>query len=190
MELATFERGQEQSHLVIMKHPDTAFWRPPCCWEMAMICFWLQMVLFCAMMTFLADILRSWVISHIWDIILQIEPCNRLSISWGSWFWFNRLGISWGSWRTQYKKQAWTSGSADHHWESLAFVPIWHHDFEEQQGWADHQCIWWVRIDSSWIICYQHLSKKIFVLRELLATSGKGIHFQVMLFCFALVHGR
>ena len=39
-------------------------------------------------------------------------------------------------------------------------------------------------------ICYQHLSKKIFVLRELLATSGKGIHFQVMLFCSALVHGR
>ena len=26
--------------------------------------------------------------------------------------------------------------------------------------------------------------------RELLATSGKGIHFQVMLFCSALVHGR
>ena len=76
MELATFERGQEQSHLVIMKHPDTAFWRQPCCWEMAMICFWLQMVLFCAMMTFLADILRSFVSSHTWDIILQIEPLD------------------------------------------------------------------------------------------------------------------
>ena len=76
MELATFERGQEQSHLVIMKHPDTAFWGQPCCWEMAMICFWLQMVLFCAMMTFLADILRSLVSSHTWDIILQIEPLD------------------------------------------------------------------------------------------------------------------
>ena len=76
MVLATFEKDQEQRHLVIMIPPDTAFWRQPCCWEMAMICFWLQMVLFCAMMTFLADILRSWMSSHIWDITLQFEQLD------------------------------------------------------------------------------------------------------------------
>ena len=65
--LATFEKDQEQRHHVIMSPPDTAFWRQPCCWGMAMICFWLQMVLFWSMMTFLADILRSWMSFHTWD---------------------------------------------------------------------------------------------------------------------------
>ena len=46
MVLAIFEKDLVQRHLVIMIPPDTAFWRQPCCWEMAMICFWLQMVLF------------------------------------------------------------------------------------------------------------------------------------------------
>ena len=92
---ATFEKDQEQSHHVIMNPPDTAFWRQPCWWEMVMNCFWLQMVLFWSMMTFLADILRSWMSSHTWDITLPVEQVDtayhqRSELAFGDPTWQSR----------------------------------------------------------------------------------------------------
>ena len=60
------------------------------------------------------------------------------------------LGISWGSWRTQYKSKLELQAvqiiteNPWHLFQSASW--LW-----EQQGWADHQCIWWGRFDSSWI---------------------------------------
>ena len=87
-------KDQEQSHHDSMNPLDTAFWRQPCWWGMAMICFWLQMVLFWSMMTFLADILRSWMSSHTWDITLPVEQVDtayhlRSEVAFGDPAWLS-----------------------------------------------------------------------------------------------------
>ena len=76
--MVIFARDQEQSHQDSMNPPGIAFWRHKSWWRMAMICSWLPMVWFWFMMTFLVIILRLWVNSHIWDIILPVEQVDTV----------------------------------------------------------------------------------------------------------------